>query len=304
MEEKNEMRDLNVEDCKIEDIVTESGLEVIDPLDTLINHNFGEGDLNLDESYEMISLLERDKDSLKMLEAEEVIKSIGRVYINAEYKQKVEDSINNVKSFFNKYNVENKEFAETVTEKEKDKLFAISSFLLKNIYKMTDELIYDFNIKVEEFDFMLDVLERKLTYDSNDVFNLVDLNMKLKEWHKISKSLPKGANSFVISVNIKEVVIIYHFLQKHSIKGITKDFYLFLTTLNKIAEMHKIYNAYGVIRDRLNTDFTIWNSAITELNQPEVEPKLNQPGDGPNIQTGNVTNQSEDGKTIIRSEAK
>lgn len=271
MEEK-EMLDLNPQDFKLDDVV-ETQMTVIDPLDILVNHNFNDSDLNLDESYEIISLLGRDKESLKMLEAEEIIKSIGDIYINADYKQKIENSINNIKSFFNKYNVENKEFTKTVTEADKDKLFAISSFLVKNLYKISDEISYDFNISIDEFNFLVDVLERKITYDCNDVFNLIDLISNLKAWQKIQKSLPKGANSFVINVSIKELVIIYHFLQKHTIKGITKEYYTFTMVLNKIADMHKIYNAYGVIRDRLNTDFSIWTSAITDVNkETEVKP--------------------------------
>ena len=54
----------------------------------------------------------------------------------------------------------------------------------------------------------------------------------------------------------------YHFLGKHKVKGIKKEFYNFANVLKQIAETNKLYNAYNIMKDRIDKKFIIWTTAL------------------------------------------
>lgn len=240
-----------------------NSMEAIDPLDELVNHDFsGDAEFDINESYEMISLLERENKSAKNLEAENVITELSDIYIGSEYKQKLDKSFENVNSFFKKYNIE-KDEVKNMSEDEKTKIFAVASFLSKNVSVLLNDLLFDLKLTREEYKFIYTAIERKLSYDGNEVFNIIDLNEKyLKQWKQVDNSLPKNVDTMVVSIDIKNVVMLYHFLGKHTVKGLDREFYVFASVLQKIANTNKLYNAYNVIKERLNIDFNIWAGAL------------------------------------------
>lgn len=270
-EELNDMQEFAIETEK------EETIQPIDPLEELTNHDFTSDDeINLDESYEMIQQLERINTESKANEAENIIEEISNVYIDEEYKEKLEKSIKNIKAFIKKYDI-NSDFIKNADEKEKTRLFTIGSFLNKNVGMLINELNFSIQLTREEYKLIDTALTRKLSFDGNDVFNIIELNEKyLKEWRLLEKSLPKETPTFVVNIDIKNVVMLYHFLQKHTVKGISKEFYYFAKVLEKIADTNKLYNAYNVIKQRLDTDFSIWTGAMDgeEITKQEVSDKI------------------------------
>jgi len=241
---------------------------VIDPLEDLVNHDFASNtEINLEESYEMLSILERESKLAKTLEAENVIEEIATKYIDEEYKSKIDKGFENVKAFIRKYNIELDE-VKNLTDKEKDKLFAIGSFLNKNLGTTLNDLMFSITVTREEYKFIATAVERKLEYDGNEVFNIIELNERyLKEWKELDKMLPKQVPTMVINIDIKNVVMLYHFLGKHKVKGLDREFYVFASVLQKIADTNRLYNAYNVMKERLNIDFNIWVGAL----EPDVD---------------------------------
>jgi len=271
-EELNDMQEFAIEEEKKEQI------EVSDPLDKLVEHDFnGEEELDLDESYEMIQQIKRINSEAKSNEAENVIEDISGVYIDEEYKQKLDKSIESVKSFIRKHDV-NSDLIKNSTDAEKTRLFAIGSFLNKNIGHLINELKFSITLTRDEYKMIQSALERKLSYDGNEVFNIIELNKKyLKEWKQLDKSLPKQVPTFVVDIDIKNVVMMYHFLQKHTVKGIGAEFYTFATVLQKIADTNKLYNAYSVIKQRLDLDFNVWTGAMDEIGAEVPQEELEIP---------------------------
>jgi len=257
----------NMEDFQINDEV-KNDMDVIDPLEQLVNHDFlSDGEINLDESYEIISLLERESKSAKEQESEIIIENLADKYVDQEYKIKLDKSIQNVKSFLIKYNVENTD-VQNMSEDEKTKLFALSSFMLKNVSALLNDLLFGITLTRDEYKFISTAVERKLSYDGNEVFNIIDLNENyLKQWKQVDNSLPKQVNSMVVNIDIKNVVMLYHFLGKHTVKGLDKEFYVFASVLQKIADTNRLYNAYNIIKDRLNNDFNLWLSALDQIQE-------------------------------------
>lgn len=237
-----------------------------DPLEDLVNHDFTKGeDFDFEQSSEMIEIMEREIEVAKSREADEVIEELAHKYVESEYFAKLNKCIENFKAFLAKYNVE-KEEVKNMTEKQKDNAFAAGKFLSKNLANVINDLTLSIEWKRDEYKFLSTALTQKLSYDGNEVFNIIELNEKyLKEWKETDKALPKQIESFMVDIDIRNVVMLYHFLGKHSVKGIGAEFYTFANILGKIADTNKIYNAYNIIKSRLDNDFTLWTSAITEL---------------------------------------
>ena len=209
----------------------------------------------------------------KSLEAENIVKELAPQYIDEEFLNKLNKSFDNVKSFIKKYNVELDD-VKNLSETEKDKLFAIGSFLNKNAGYTLNDLMFGITLTREEYKFIYTAVERKLSYDGTEVFNMISLNENvLQEWHKVDDSLPKNIPTMLVKTDINNVVMLYHFLVKHSVKGLDKEFYTFASVLNKIADTNKLFNAYNVMKERLNTDFALWTSALeTETEGTVIEP--------------------------------
>lgn len=254
----NDVNDFIIEDSKTEQIT------IIDPLEKLVNHDFSSDDeINLDESYEMLTMLEKENDLAKAFNAENIIKELEPIYVSYEYKEKISKSFENIKSFIKKYNIE-KEEVKNLSDDEKTKLFAIGTFLNKNIASVINEMHFNIIVTREEYKFIDSALKR-ISYDGNDVFNMVELNDNyLKKWREIDKSLSKDVNSMLLSIDIKNSIILYHFLSKYTVKGIDKEFYIFASVLKKIADVNNLFNAYNILKERINIDFRVWSSALDE----------------------------------------
>jgi hypothetical protein len=225
----------------------------------------------LDESYEMIQQLKRISNESRANEAENIINEISSIYIDQEYKNKLDKSINNLKAFIKKYDV-NCDDVKNSTESEKTRLFAIGSFLNKNITMLINDLKFSIQLSRAEYKMIETAVSRKLSYDGNDVFNIIDLNEKyLKEWRLLEKSLPKQVPSFVVDIDIKNVVMLYHFLQKHTVKGISEEFYIFANVLQKIADTNRLFNAYNVVKQRLDIQVGVWTGAMEAIGAEVVE---------------------------------
>jgi len=259
-EEIKDMQEFAIEEKQAEPIT-----DVLDPLDDLVKHDFTSDDeINLDASYEMISVIEREAKTAKALDAENVIGEMSGVYVNEEYKTKLDKSIDNVKGFIRKYNIELDD-VKNLSDSEKTKLFAVGSFLAKNVSNMINDLKFTFSLERKEYKFIFHALERKMEYDGNEVFNIIELNERyLSEWKTLDKSLPKDVPSFIVDIDIKNLVMIYHFLGKYTVKGLGDEFYTFAKVLHKIADTNKLYNAYNVLNERLKTDFAVWTGAMDQ----------------------------------------
>ena len=253
---QNEINDFEIKDEQLND-------ENFDILEKLVETNFNENEINIDEYSEIINLMERDTSMLKNEEAEEIIKKSGEKFLKEEYLEKLETTYKNITSFYTKYNPETEELKK-MTEIEKTKLYSVGNFLNKNYSNLVDNMEFSITLSRKEYVFLSTAIERKITYDGNEVFNIIDLNENyLKVWKEQFKDLPKSEETFVIDIDIKNIVMVYHFLQKHTVKGLSSEFYSFASLLQKIAETNKVYNAFNIKKERANTNFMLWSTAIS-----------------------------------------
>jgi hypothetical protein len=272
--------ELNMQEFSISEIENEQAQTYVDPLDELVSHDFSsDEEINLDESYEMIGVLENEVKKAKINEAEEIINELSDTYLT-NCKEKITKSIDNVKAFIKKYNIE-KEEVKSLNDSERTKLYGIGSFLLKNVTQNINEMIFDITLTRSEYKFIHMALSQKLSYDGNEVFNIIELNNNyLLKWKEMDRKLPKDIDTMVIDIDIRNVVMMYHFLGKHTVKGLGAEFYDFASVLQKIGDTNRLFNAYNILQQRLNTDFSIWSSALEpnetleEVDPGEVDPQL------------------------------
>ena len=54
---------------------------------------------------------------------------------------------------------------------------------------------------------------------------------------------------------------------KHEEKGSTESFHSFRTVLTEIAKMTRLFNAYGVMLERVTNRFTNWVNALNMMDE-------------------------------------
>lgn len=268
MSEKENLENIDVQDFVIDETEneTENKPDFVDPLDELVNHDFSKEDLNIEEYSEVINMLNTSNEKNKKFEAENIIKEIGNKYLDKEYLSNVNTIMENVKNFIRKYdNISN------LSDEEKTNLFTVGKFLNQNFILEIKKMLFKITLKVEEYKFLESAFRTKILFNGEEIFNMIELNeLYLKKWREIYKGLPKNTTSFDVKIDINNVVMLYHFLNKYQIKGISKEFYAFSSLLQKIAETNKIYNAFGVLNQRISDDFTRWIGNTEELNKPDI----------------------------------
>jgi len=251
------------ENFEIKEEVNES-VNIIDPLEKLVSLEFNEEDeVNIDEYAEVINIMERDASMLKNEEAEVIIKNSSEKFLKEDYLEKLEKSYASILNFYKKYDP-NSDLIKDMKEDEKNKIYSVGNFLNKNYSELIDNMDFTITLLKSEYVFLSTAIERKITYDGNEVFNIIDLNERyLKSWKENFKKITKDVDTFDIDIDIKNIVMLYHFLQKHTVKGLSSEFYNFASVLQKIAETNKVYNAFNIKKDRANTNFLAWTSAIS-----------------------------------------
>lgn len=247
----------------------------VDPLDELVGLNFEDGeDFDVEKFHQEIQKLKRygNSDELKLLEAENILKELGPKYLNDEYQEELDRIAKSLTNYINKFSVGGEEMIKIENsenpDKVKDKVYELANFLFNNFIAKINNILFSMEMTVGEHKFLDTTLRQKTEYDGNEVLNIITLIPKLDEWKETVKSMPKGAESFMVDVTIQEVVMIYHFISKHKAKGFGAELYNFYNLLTKIGETNKIFNAYNVIKDRLGEDFKQWTTSIT-IQTPE-----------------------------------
>lgn len=138
---------------------------------------------------------------------------------------------------------------------EKDSLYLESQKLWKEYITDLEETKYNFHLNKEQWKFLTDLVLHKLEYDVNTVFFAIEL----KEIFDLMKSTKYTSNEFIsYSVNATEVTYIYHLISKHTVKGLTKDSYLFSEILLLIGSISKIFNYYDATGKNLSADIQDW----------------------------------------------
>jgi hypothetical protein len=153
---------------------------------------------------------------------------------------------------------------------------------MKNYYiSLIDKLMFSFEITSKEYKFLDKALNIEMKYNGIEAFNIIELyTAYLIQWSALHKDLRGG---FISPIDIKNVVMLYHFLSKYEVKGLKEEFMTFISILGKIGDMNKVYSAFNVVKERIETDFIVWAGAISTdlVDEPQAQ-EGNAPQSGAN----------------------
>jgi len=263
----------NINEFVIEETAQDVAVE-IDLLDELANYDFTNAEnSDVEKYFNVLKDAEEDNDEYKKNEAVYIIEELGPKYLDKEYLEILKKSKDNLTNFIKKYDAES-EVVKSMSETDKDKIFAIGKFLNQSYMQKINELTFNFELSVDEYKFIQTAIRSKLTYNGTEVFNMVELKGYLDLWEVQFKALPKNTKSFFVTIDIRNVVMLYHFLNKHSVKGIDKEFHLFMSVLQKIGDTNRLFNAYNIVKERENTNFIVWTGSITPMEVENLKTEL------------------------------
>jgi len=230
-------------------------------------HDFNsEEEFNLQEEYSNLIINKLDTpDEKKIKDAEQIIDELGKKYVEGVSLDKYENLFSSLNAFLNKYRTDSDEVI-SMSRNERDQLFGYSISMYKEYERIYQSLVFNFELSQEEWHFIENVLNKKLKYNGQELFNYWQLRVDfLDPTSEQFKELPKEIPGIVVSTSVKNMILLSHLLMMHEENGNTKSFYYFKDILFEIASMTKLFNAYGVMSERLSKMFNEWINALNAI---------------------------------------
>lgn len=226
---------------------------------------------NLDEEYKTLfndGVLEPlDPNDVKLKDAESIIQELGSVYIEGLSLQKYEEIFVNLSEFLSKFRVDSEE-VKNMTRESRDKLFGYGKELFSSYQTQYGNLHFNFELTLKEWNYIHTTLTKKISYNGQELFNYWELYTKfLEPTANTASKLPKQLDSFVPVASIQNLILLSHLLMKHEEKGSTESFHHFRTVLTEMAKMTKLFNAYGVMLERVTSIFNNWVNALNVMDE-------------------------------------
>lgn len=206
-----------------------------------------------------------DTNQNKLKDAERIISETGAKYVESISLQKYENIFTNLDCFLYKFRIDSDE-VKNMSIEDRDKLFGYGRELFSSYQKQHNQLNFNFEISVKEWNYVDNVLNKKTSYNGNELFNYWELYINFIEPTKnMVKELPKSTESFIPVCSIQHLVLFSHFFMKHEEKGSTEQFYNFKNILTEIGLMTRLFNAYSVIIERTTNMFNNWVDALNAM---------------------------------------
>lgn len=186
-----------------------------------------------------------------VIKPETKFENLGSEYflLDVEKETTLDDKIKGVRQ----YMIEN--HGKGKSNEEKDNLYLESQKLWKLFIDTLETTKYNFFLNKDQWKFLTDLILTKLEYDVNTVFFAIELNELLKDMKNTKVS---GNELVAFPVTATEITYIYHLIQNHKVKGLTKDSFLFSEILLKIGSISKIFNYYDTTGKNLSADIQDW----------------------------------------------
>lgn len=244
-------------------------LEVAGELEKMDFENIG--DFDYEHYYSHIEKIAQKNINFKNEEAENVIKNDATTFISEEYAGELEEKRNTVETFIRKYDPNNSDIVENVSEHGLDKIYAICNYLLNAYIQYVNEMEFKMEFSKHEIVFLNKLLTKEIEYNGDEVFNFVDFYEKFWAGAWDTYLEDKTLETYTFNISIKQILILHHLIKEHKVKGRTTDFTNFRNVLYKIAQTNKLFNAYNIVIERIKNDRELWGNAIDikikELNE-------------------------------------
>jgi hypothetical protein len=159
-------------------------------------------------------------------------------------------------------------------DEEKDNLYKEASDLLKDYNKAQMEAKYNFFLTRPQYNFLFNLLDKKMEYNVNTVFIAIELSSLLSRLQE--GKYTNDTESIMYSVNATEITYIYHLISEHKVKGLSKESYMFAQVLRRIGDISKSINYYDTLGKNLRSDISNWVASFEPNVTLEQKAELNQ----------------------------
>lgn len=158
------------------------------------------------------------------------------------------------------------------SDEEKDEIYAKAQMIWNEYNALLKATKYNLNLDRAQYNFLTDLIVKKLEYDVNTVFIAVELTNLLGTMKDIKFANDTEVKEF--KVDATEITYIYHLIATHKVKGLTKDSYVFADILRRIGEISKVFNYYDTTGKNMAQDVQDWVVLFDESITLEENPVL------------------------------
>lgn len=148
------------------------------------------------------------------------------------------------------------------SESEKDELYKSAQVIWHGFINAIKDAKFSFHLNRRQYNFLTDLLLKKMEYDVNTVFFAIELTNLLGIMKDAKYSNDKDLVAF--TVNATEITYIYHLISKYKVKGLCNDAYLFSQVLIRISGISKIFNYYETASKNLSNEIQDWIVTLDE----------------------------------------
>ena len=228
-----------------------------------------EEQFNLNEEYSNLfgdsEFKPANKNDEKLKDAESIISEFGGKYIEGLSLQKYENIFSNLNEFLIKFRTDS-DLVKNMSKADRDKLFGYGKELFQSYQVQYSNLYFNFELSVKEWNYVDHTLTKKMAYNGQELFNYWELYVKFIEpTRELASRLPKQIESFIPICSIQSLILLSHLLMKWEEKGSTDSFHSFRTVLAEVAKMTRLFNAYGVMLERVTNRFNNWVNSLNMM---------------------------------------
>jgi hypothetical protein len=141
------------------------------------------------------------------------------------------------------------------TEEQKDMDYAHAQYLWKTLQNDLKSCKLNFILDQSQYTLLTDLILKRLEYDTNTVFIAIEL-VDLLGSMKGVKFQSDEMKSFQVTAT--EITYIYHLIQNHKVKGLSKEAFTFAEILRRIGEISKIVSYYDSTAKNFTEDIAKW----------------------------------------------
>ena len=141
-------------------------------------------------------------------------------------------------------------------EEAKDALYGNAQYLYNEYKKNLRDVRFHFYLNRPQYNLLTDLILKKLEYDVNTVFIAIELTELLGTME--GTKYQNDTDIKLFEVNATELTYIYHLIQGHKVKGLTKEAYVFSKLLMRIGEVSKVINYYDARAKALPEEIQQW----------------------------------------------
>lgn len=179
-----------------------------------------------------------------------------QIILTTEVENMLDSKINDIETYMKNTVGKGK------SQEEKDSIYGEAQNIWKSYQSALRDAKYNFHLNRPQWNFLTNLLLQKIEYDVNTIFFAIELTDMLGSMKKVKYTDDKTLIAF--PVNATEITYIYHLIQKHKIKGLTNDAYIFAQILRRIGNISKIINYYDTYAKNLATEIQNWVASFED----------------------------------------